>query len=388
MSDTYQADLNKMTVAQLTTALRAEKVKIPSGSLKPDLVKLLTEKVRPAAGNNAATGSKGDSTEKADAAASKGDSTETTGAAGNVETTSAAGNAEKPNAAKTDAEKTDAEKTNAEKTNAEKANTAELNGGKTEGTSKKGSVRNLSDNNAPATSGTGDDNLDDEYEQALAKLKQMQIGGEPEDSTKKKLDEAKKKFVDLLKSGASIEDLNKSQEAIEKLKSLSKPKTYDQEGYVIYSSPSDPTMLLKRVIWTDPGMKRAMITCGPTKAAIWRVVPLAEARAYEGFAEAGDWAVYSVKSEDTPTEKKTTSAEARQIIGVGFARPIVVGLSMEKVFEKRSPKSREDKVKSLPANAAEDIKGIVANKHRRHVHVIMSYERNGVHFKKHLPFTH
>jgi hypothetical protein len=135
MSDTYPADLNKMTVTQLITALRAEKVKIPSGSSKPDLVELLTEKVRPAAGKNAATGS-------------KGDSTETTGAAGNAETASAAGNAEK-------------------------ANTAELNGGKTEGTSKKGSVRNLSDNNAPATSGTGDDNLNDEYEQALAKLKQM-----------------------------------------------------------------------------------------------------------------------------------------------------------------------------------------------------------------------
>ena len=200
-----------------------------------------------------------------------------------------------PDAEKPDAGKPDAEKPDAEKPDAEKANAAELNGGKTERTSKKGSVRNLSDKNAPATSGTEDDNLDDEYEQALAKLKQMQIGSEPEDSTKKKLDEAKKKFVELLKSGASIEDLNKSQEAIEKLKSLSKPKTYDQEGYVIYSSPSDPTILLKRVIWTDPGMKRAMITCGPTKAAIWRVITLAEARAYEGFAEAGDWAVNRVK---------------------------------------------------------------------------------------------
>jgi len=126
-----------------------------------------------------------------------------------TETTGATSKAEKQ---KSDVEKTD-----------EQVNAAELNEGK---------VEDSSVNNTPASLGTGDDNLDDEYQQALAKIKEIYIG----DKIKKQLAEAKRKFIGLSNSSASIGDLNESLRIIEKLEALLKPKKYDQEGYVIYNN--------------------------------------------------------------------------------------------------------------------------------------------------------
>jgi predicted SprT family Zn-dependent metalloprotease len=180
---------DKMNAKQLKRALTEINASYPSDASETALGELLKE----AHTTNAAAGAK---------------STETTGAAGKAEKQ------------KSDVEKTD-----------EQANAAGLNGGKTEDTSV---------NNTPAGSGTGDDNLDDEYQQALAKMKEMYIG----DRINKQLAEAKRKFIGLSNSSASIGDLNESLETIEKLEALLKPKKCDQEGYVIYS---DPTREAKKV---------------------------------------------------------------------------------------------------------------------------------------------
>ena len=158
--------------------------------MKSAFVKLLIETIHLTAGKNAPNRLKGDSTKKTN------------------DTGSNKGNAEKTDAA------------GLNRGNSKKTNAAESNGGKTNGSFKKGFVRNLSSNVAVSLR-MEDNNIDAEYEQAIAKLKQIQIGGDFEDSIKKKLDEAKRKFIELFKSGASIEDLNKSQEAIEKLEYLS-----------------------------------------------------------------------------------------------------------------------------------------------------------------------
>lgn len=351
--------LEDLKVEELKPFLRKYDVPIPSTARKPDIVKLAIQLAKdynaPPNGGNA------------DAAASNG---------GNAEDTNTAGS----NGGNT-------EKTKLNGRNAENTNAPGSGGDNAQKASGQDSVRTLSgDTDASVATVTGGDNTDIEYERALMKLRQRQkLPKELDDQqeTLRQLADAKKRFVQLSSNEASDEDLDNLEKAIKKLEKSSQPsqpKEYDDEGYEVYK-PNVTASPETRAVWVDN--KRAIISCGPQSEAIWRVVQSAEIN-HDG---AKDWFSGRINYEDHSPER-STRIEARRIIGVAFESPIVVGLSIDRVFEKRSPKSRVDKVNSLPANTTTTIKSIVAHAKRRHVHVIISYKRDEIYFKKHLPFTH
>lgn len=363
MSETYLTYLkpgfkfDSLKVEDLKPFLRHYNVTIPTTARKPDLVKLAMQLTKdynapPKGGNADAAGSNGGNAENTNAAGSNGGNTENTELNGR--------NAQNTNAPGSDGD------------NAQEASSEE-------------SVRTLNgDKNTSVATVTGGDKTDIEYEQALAEFRQKhKLPNELDDQqeTLSQLADAKKRFVQLSSNGASDKDLNDLLDAIKKLENLSQPQEYDEEGYSVFR-PNVTASPLTRAVWMDD--KRAIISCGPPSRAIWRVVQSAE---IGNNGEANDWFSGRIDYQDRSSERPTPT-EAQRIIGVAFESPIVVGLSIDWVFEKRSPKSREDKVNSLPANTTTAIKHIVENKHRRHVHVIISYTRSGVYFKKHLPFTH
>ncbi|KAL5346674.1 hypothetical protein ACLOAV_008381 [Pseudogymnoascus australis] len=237
------------------------------------------------------------------------------------------------------------------------------------------------------TAETEGSNTNDEYERYKAEYDKSHdkdnFENEQEVKTKLALGVAQKKFVEQCKNKASESDLRSTLDEVKRLEVLLVPKIHDSRGFPILTPLNDSSGLPYRVEWKDEHSNKAIICCGPPVAAIWRVVPTSEAKAYDNYTEAPQWSAGRLTSDG-----ETTPAEARQIIGVGFKYPIVVGASIDKVFEKRSTQSREDKIESLPDGTTAEAKAMMERPRRRHIHVIMTYMRDGVTTYKHAPLTH
>ncbi|KFY64948.1 hypothetical protein V496_02912 [Pseudogymnoascus sp. VKM F-4515 (FW-2607)] len=341
-----------LTVQKLKDFLGSEDVLFTSGDHKPQLLDLATETIHPAAGNRE---SNEDNTKKPDVAGSTVDNAETANDAASDE-----GN----------------------DTGTQQRPTRSLKG------SSKAPVTEIVTKTVTETRTTAEtegSNTNDEFERLRAEYNQLHakdsFENEQEVKTKLALDVAQKKFVEQWKIKASESDLRGTLDEVKRLENLLQPKIHDSRGFPILTPLNDPSSLPYRVEWKDEQSRRAIICCGPPVASIWRVVPTSEARAYDNYTEAPEFS--EGRLDDT-----TTSAEARQIVGVGFKYPIVVGASIDKVFEKRSTQSREDKIESLPDGTTAEAKAMMERPRRRHIHVIMSYLRDGKTIYKHAPITH